>query len=182
VNPNTDTRVGRMMEGLLKSENKQARVVVTVQVEAGDGAKKLHDTFAIRKHRDTLYVSIPDTAQWDAEPRVLPVSPVSMNLRTGEVRFDETDARSTDLNRYAANAALRFALTGRAPTPANGKVHVVEEAFCGACGNKLKDPESIRLGIGPDCEEKITGHKRKKQSRRITPRAAKKMGQTSLGE
>lgn len=168
------------MEGLLKSENERARVVVTVQVQAGDGGKKLHDTFAIRKRGPVLYVSIPDTAQWDAEPRVLPVTPLSMNLRTGEVRFDEKDERSTELNRYAANAALRFAFTGKAPEPKNGSVRVVEEAYCGACGNKLKDPDSIRIGMGADCEERVTGHKRKTTSRRITKSTAKRTGQTSL--
>jgi len=40
------------------------------------------------------------------------------------------------------------------------------EDRCRNCGNPLTDPQSIATGLGPDCEERITGTRRKKTSRR----------------
>jgi hypothetical protein len=40
------------------------------------------------------------------------------------------------------------------------------EDRCSNCGASLTDPQSIATGLGPDCEAKITGVRRKKTSRR----------------
>lgn len=186
MKPNTSTRVGRMMEGLLASDNENGKVLVTVEITRDGNVTAFQDTFQLRRWRgrrgdDILFVSLPDTADWTAEPPVKPVTPLSVNLRTWETRQERHDPRVDDLVRYAAHAALRFAFDGKAPQPKNGTVKIVEQAVCGRCGLPLKDAESIRRGIGPDCEEKMTGVKRKRTTRKMTSRAAQRMGQQEIG-
>jgi hypothetical protein len=40
------------------------------------------------------------------------------------------------------------------------------EDRCRRCGDALTDPDSIRSGLGPYCEEQVTGVRRKRRSRR----------------
>ena len=40
------------------------------------------------------------------------------------------------------------------------------EDRCRRCGDALTDPDSIRIGLGPYCEEQVTGARRKRRSRR----------------
>jgi len=40
------------------------------------------------------------------------------------------------------------------------------EDRCRRCGDALTDPDSIRIGLGPYCEEQVTGVRRKRRSRR----------------
>lgn len=158
MKPNTDTRAGRMLDGLISSANKSGKVLLTTTVTDAAGGKRLHETFALRKwtgkNATLLFVAIPTTADWEND--VKPVTPVTINLDTGEIRDDHKDSRVTPLLRYAAHAALRYALTGEAPQPGNGKVEVLESVVCGMCGAPLTDPVSIERGIGPDCIGKPT--------------------------
>lgn len=169
--PTTDHRAGRMLDGLLRSENEKGKVLLTVELKKDGVVTALHDTFALRKWEGRrgrfLSVELPDTADWYAEPRVKPIAPLSMNLDTGEI-VASRDERVTPLLAYAAQAALRYAFSGELPTPANGTVSIMEQDFCGACGMRLKDPESLRVGIGPDCEKKLTGVRRTKRTRKMT--------------
>lgn len=164
---NEDARVGRMLAGLLASENNRGKVLLTVTVRRPDRVSELHETFRLHKWvsragAPILFVDLPDTADWDAGVR--PLTAASLNLRTGELRQDR-DERLTPLIAWAARAALRYATTGAAPAPGNGTAEILEHDFCGCCGLPLSDPESIRLGIGPDCEKRITGKARTKRTR-----------------
>lgn len=157
---NTDARVGRMLDGLLRSTNRNARLKLTVTVER-DGRPPLHQRIDVSKwtSRDgttsRLYVQVPDTADWDNGIR--PASPLVVDLATGEQREDARDPRVTPALAYCARAALRYARTGEPPVPSNGRVEVREESACGCCGLPLRDDTSIRLGIGPECERKYYG-------------------------
>jgi hypothetical protein len=162
INPNEAKRPGRMLAALIASENKKGRMELTVTVTDGDGGKALHRAFTIKKWMPKtgparLFIALPDTADWGAG--VKPVTPLSVNLETGEVKADLNDGRVTPLLRYAAQCALHYARTGENPTAKNGTVAVVESMLCGHCGAKLKDPISIGRGIGPHCFGKATGSK-----------------------
>lgn len=165
-----------MLDMLLRSENKKGHLSLTVAVADADGKGKLHETFDIRKwtsgDKARLYVQIPRTADWDAEPRVYPASPITVDLVTGEMKLATDDARVTPLIAYAARAAFDYARTGQQPTPKNGTVTVQEAAICGACGIELKDDVSIGLGFGPDCEQRILGTKTPR-SKTMTSKAPK---------
>ena len=40
--------------------------------------------------------------------------------------------------------------------------------YCRLCGRRLKDPESIKIGIGPVCLDKLVGEfKKKKEGEKI---------------
>jgi Family of unknown function (DUF6011) len=158
---NRDTRVGRMLDALLRSPPGDGRIDLTIAVE---GRRKLHESFRLRTWnggdrfgRGYLFVSIPSSADWDARPRVKPITPVSVNLDTGELREDLKDERVTPLLLWMARAVLRYAQTGEVPKPMNGTVSIVEASVCGACGRPLTDDTSIALGIGPDCEKQLYG-------------------------
>lgn len=160
MTPNLDTRAGRQLDALLKSTNSKGKLLLTVSLRGA--AKELHETFQIRKWTNDsgkafLFVSVPSTADWHAG--VKPVTPLSVNLETGEVK----EKPATALLTYAAKVALNFAQHGTVPSPGNGEVSVHEDSICGACGIKLTDDVSIQLGYGPDCEKQLFGH--------VTPRS-----------
>jgi hypothetical protein len=57
-------------------------------------------------------------------------------------------------------------------------VEVSEHDYCGRCGRELTDPDSIELGIGPECERKIggTGERRSRvANREMTGRKANRL-------
>jgi hypothetical protein len=61
------------------------------------------------------------------------------------------------------NSVLLFALAqavafiNGAPTHAQAEISEANE--CGRCGKELTDPISIEIGLGPDCNAKVTGSK-----------------------
>jgi hypothetical protein len=152
-----------MFAGLLESENSRGKLELTVTLTPADGGQALHRAFALKKwvSRDEslrrLYVQLPDTADWEAG--VKPLSPIVVDLVTGEVREETRDKRNTPLLVFAAKAALRYATTGDAGNPKNGTIEVVEASLCGCCGRKLTDPVSIERGIGPECFGRVTKSK-----------------------
>lgn len=164
VRPNTETRPGRMLDALLRSENESGKLVLTVAVADAAGGSRMHETFQLRKwesrdgSKHRLYVSIPSTADWDAGAR--PLSPLVLDLDTGELKAETRDPRMTPMLAYAARAAWRYATTGEVPTPQNGSITIQEESICGACGLPLRDDTSIELGYGPDCEKRLFGTRR----------------------
>lgn len=164
ITPNPATRPGRMLAALIASENSKGKVEVTIRLTPNDPTKPaLHRAFVIRKwfpkdspEKARLFVSLPDTADWNAYPVVKPVTPITVDLQTGEIRTDEKDPRITPQIKYAAGVALAYARTGEVGSPANGTVEAKESLLCGHCGLKLKDPVSIDRGIGPVCFGKDT--------------------------
>lgn len=154
----TEHRAGRMLAALLESDHKGAKVVLTVELESASG--KYHQTFDIRKwnRRDgatILQVQVKGSADWSAGRP--PITVISMDLH--DLRFlMQQDRRADDRTlTYAAEAALMYAWAGQTKVPKNGSVRVLEESVCGRCGLALTNPESIDIGIGPECAKKVTG-------------------------
>ena len=154
-----------MMDGLLLADPGKGRITLTVKVEGlKPRHRRLHETFELRTWagRDVvgagwLFVGIPSTADWDARPQVKPITPVSVNLESGEIVPNHKDERVTPLLRWLARRVLEYAMTGELRQPGNGRLGILEASRCGACGRPLTDDVSIELGIGPDCEERLYG-------------------------
>jgi hypothetical protein len=149
---NTETRVGRMLDGVVQSENKGAKLVVTVSLY-NEAERRYHEPFQIRgwDGRDgrMLTVSVHGSGDW--AKGVKPISVIHVDAVTGKT-FTARDPRNEDnLLRYAAQVALDYALTGEVPSPKNGRVEAEEWTLCGRCGRELTHPDSIALGIGPEC-------------------------------
>lgn len=160
--PTTTHRAGRMLEGLLASENKNAKLVLTVDLV---GAKRYHQTFQIKRWTGkdgTVMLSVEVKGQWPRQ-RVLYVN--TTDQRTTIARESTDD----QLLVYAARAALGYAYTGTTPTAGNGIVEITEESVCGMCGMELTDPVSIERGIGPQCFGKQTGTKTITGRKRAVP-------------
>jgi hypothetical protein len=157
---NEEARVGRMFNAMLDPGNEKGRVTITVAVEDADGRRRLHETFDLKRWQSKdgaaqkLFVSVPGTADWEAGVR--PLTPISVDLLTGEMR-EGKDERVTPLLAFAARKALDYARTGTQPNPGNGQIACVESDECGACGRKLTDHDSIERGIGPECWKRMTG-------------------------
>jgi hypothetical protein len=175
LQPNTEQRAGRMFDALLRTENSKGKVVLTINVSDADGNRRMHETFAVTKWanrsdtRHLLFVGIPSTADWDAGVR--PANPLTFNIDTGELEADKRDPRVTPLLAWAARAVWRYVAEGVEPSPANGSATIREESICGACGMPLTDDVSIRLGYGPDCEQRLFGT-RTPRSRTMTAASA----------
>jgi hypothetical protein len=149
--PTTAHRAGRMLEGLLASKNKNARLVLTVDLIGTE--KRYHQTFQVKTWtgRDgTPMLSVDVKGAWPRQ-KVL-----YRNLITGATSIAR-ESKDDTLLAYAGRAALGFAYTGETPTAPNGTVEIHEESVCGCCGRELTDPVSIERGIGPDCYGKQTG-------------------------
>lgn len=158
---NTGHRAGRMLEGLLATENTKAKVLLTTDVLTADGESRYHQTFRLRRWvaRDggrMMSVQVEGSADW--ERGIPPTNVLTLDLDKGECT--EARPRRGDHDRllvYAAVAAVKYAWLGVLPTPANGSVTVLEASHCGRCGRTLTDPLSIDRGIGPECAGKATG-------------------------
>ena len=150
------TRVQTMYEGLLASENKRARMLITVSVFNAD-ERRLHQTFRLKAwtNRDGVKMITADLDDGDWAAGTWATKVAHLNVATGTVY----PARETKdaLLIYAAKAAIQYAQTGTVPTPGNGRVEAVEASLCGRCGAKLTDPVSIERGIGPECFGRETG-------------------------
>lgn len=158
----TDHRAGRMLEAMLGSEHKGAKVVLTTDVMGLDGSSRFHQTFMLRRwvgREGSLMVSVSVAGSGDWACGIKPITMMHLDL-TKLVVVEARDARNTDpMLRYAAEAAVGFAFLGEAglPQPKNGSVTVLEESVCGDCGIRLRDPVSIERGRGPICAGKATG-------------------------
>lgn len=156
----TEHRAGRMLSALLGSDNRSAKLLLTVELESS--GTKYHQTFHVRKWSrrdgvDLLQVQVANSADWDAVPPRPPITVMSVDLDDLSLLM-QRDRRADDrVLVYAAEAALMYAWTGQTKTPKNGSVRVLEESVCGRCGLPLTDPESIDRGVGPDCYGKMTG-------------------------
>lgn len=149
-------RVQTMFASLLASENRRARMLVTVSVfDASE--RRLHQTFRLKAWTNRQGERIVTADLNDGVYGVYETTRVlHMNAASGET-FAAKGAPSDRLLAYAAKAALTFARTGTVPQPGNGRVECVEASLCGRCGLELTDPVSIERGIGPECFGKETG-------------------------
>lgn len=158
----TDHRAGRMLEALIGSSNKGAKVVLTVDLASGEGSR-YHQTFSVRTWttRDTnqQMLSVEVTGSGSYESGIRPIKMYHVNLDNLRVSRANDPRNADALLRYAADAALAYAWLGEAglPVPGNGTVTVMEESTCGHCGKALTDPVSIERGVGPTCLAKATG-------------------------
>lgn len=162
-----------MLEGLLTSKHRAAKLVLTVELS---GAKTYHQTFALkhwqaREGDEMITVEVKGSGDWESGVR--PIKIYHVNVTRGSARDARDDRNQDAMLRYAARAALRFAWTGLVPTPANGSVSVIDEDVCSCCGAELTDPISIERGMGPECYGKATGAKtitgRKLSRSTVTP-------------
>lgn len=159
----TEHRAGRMLEALVATENKRAKLTLTTEVRDANGAKRMHQTFEIRgwqgRAGKMLTVSVAGTGSY--HEGIQPIKVMHLDLATCKI-LDARDPRNADrLLRYAAEAAVAFAWLGEAglPTPTNGSVVVTEASNCIYCGRELTDPVSQKRGSGEDCYGKATGTK-----------------------
>lgn len=160
--PETGHRAGRMLEGMLASKNKGAKVLLTTDITGADGESRYHQTFALKRWEagdGAVMVSVTVHGSGDWASGIRPISVMQLDMSRKRVT-QSRDRRADDrLLIYAAEAAVAYAWFGEAgtPTPKNGSVAVVEESTCGACGRELTDPVSVARGIGPECFGKATG-------------------------
>ena len=168
-------RVQSMFAALLASENKRAKVEITVSV-FDQNERRLHQTFRLKAwtNRDGERMVTADLNDGDWGAGTYATKVVHYNTTKGEKWTAK--GQSDKLLDYAARAALAFAEFGVLPTPSNGRVECVEASHCGACGLKLTDPVSIERGIGPECFGKTTGTKTIRAHRRES-KAEKALGQ-----
>jgi hypothetical protein len=144
-----------MLSGLIGSDNKKAKVELTVSLHNTTG-RRLHQTFRLKAWttRENVRMLTADLNDGDWAAGTFATKVAHLNTATGVV--SAARGMTDDLLVYAARAAFTFATTGAAPQPGNGSVEVVEAALCGCCGRKLTQPDSIARGIGPECYGKVT--------------------------
>lgn len=166
----TGHRAGRMLEGMLASKNKGAKVLLTTDIGGADGETRYHQTFAMKRwtardEAEMISVTVHRSGDWAAGIR--PTNVLTLDLTRKRIRVGSDDR----LLVYAAEAAVAYAWFGDTgvPTPKNGSVAVVEESTCGACGRELTDPVSVERGIGPECFGKATGTTTIRGRKRATP-------------
>jgi len=155
----TDTRAGRMFT------SGDVRVTVT-QTNGRKATRGEHITIrfkALRDNRDGegrnwlrvplneathVFIEIPNASgNWPDKVGVF-------YPRTGKF-FTDDNADPARVN--AAILAARWLNEGDQRSDKIGAYKLQEESFCGVCGRTLTDPESIDLGIGPECNRRQTG-------------------------
>lgn len=156
---NTGTRVGRMLDALVSTDDRRGVVVVTVSVFTELRSRRYHETFDIRRWKGKdgdrfLTVSVHKSGDW--KNGVRPISCLHMNLAERRVFPSKDERAKADLLQRAARVALHYAWTGRVGNPSNGSFEARESGLCGVCGTRLTDPVSIELGVGRVCDERRT--------------------------
>lgn len=178
--PNTDTLQGRQLAGLLESSNRNARMLLTVDIRKASGGT-YHQTYRAKAWdaRDgarmvTLDLGDGDWAAGTYATKVLHVNTATSELRPARGMQDKALL-------YAGEAALRWAFTGQAPQPSNGTVEVTAAQLCGCCGHELTHPVSKDLGIGPECAKRM-GLEHHYRGQTLTGRAARQAKPASAAE
>lgn len=150
---NTDTLQGRQLDGLLRSKNRKARMLVTVDITKAAGTK-YHQVFRVKAwdgNNGRMLTLDLDDGDWAAGVHATKVLHVDTTAGTVRPARGMTDKALL----YAAHAAVRWAFTGQAPQPRNGTVEVSAAELCGACGTELTHKDSKELGIGPECAKRM---------------------------
>lgn len=144
--PQLDGDLGRCQRMLSVPEG---RATVTISNSRGD-----HATFKIKhakgKHAGRTFVEVPDeSAQWGWRSVGEVVAAADMHV----MRSYRDTAKPLA---YAVNLVL-LALDGvhDLATVKGGPYTVQVADTCGACGRELTHPDSIPVGIGPDCAARL---------------------------
>lgn len=131
----------------------QGRATITISNPRGG-----HATFKIKrakgKHAGRTFVEVPDErAQygWRSVGEVLTVTAGGLTVHPFKPYRGTSDALA-----YAVNLVLA-ALDGLndLDTCKGGPYAVQAADTCGACGRELTHPDSIPVGIGPDCAARL---------------------------
>ena len=119
---------------------------------------KAHYTYKVTKSKpneqygETYFVKIMTGPDNEASYSYLGI----LNTETGVVR---TTAKSrfnaVDLQVVLLNRVLHYVWAGDTTPVENAGFALHHEGKCGCCGRKLTTPESITLGIGPECMKKM---------------------------
>jgi hypothetical protein len=163
-----NTRAGRMLDAMLTHGNRNAAVRVTVslfQTREGREERRLHQTFRFKAYESQHGANAGsqmvacDLMDGDWGAGIYSTKVMQINITRSEIKpgWNEGAPYADALMLYAAKAAWSFLADGTVPEAANGRVEVAEEAFCGCCGRELTHPDSIAIGIGPECEKKLGG-------------------------
>lgn len=145
IAPTQETRLGRMLSGgrltaTMLSKKSQQHVTLTMESMKKIDGKWEHVLFA-----DASHVFIKMGQGGYGSTKLGTYYPGN-----GKLYFDTQDKAW----RYAVVETLRAAVSGVQETA----VYTISESHrCGVCGLELTNDTSIKLGIGPTCEEKYTG-------------------------
>lgn len=147
----------------------QGRATITISNPRGG-----HATFKIKaakgKHAGRTFVEVPDESAdygWRSIGEVLPAPGTGRMLRS----YRGTSEALT----YAVQLVLN-ALDGSIDLDSHrGGPYAVQVAdTCGACGRELTHPDSIPVGIGPDCAERLGRFHPGYSSQHVATRTRKK--------
>jgi hypothetical protein len=141
----TKQRPGRMLDSLIRGSNRNGKVVVTVTLRRPDRSTALHQpirfkVYDSRRGRNAgCRMLAVDLMNGDRFEGTFATKVLEWNLDRDEERDGWNDGRpySDDLLKYAARAALRYL------------------EICACCGRELDRPESIELGVGPECARRV---------------------------
>jgi hypothetical protein len=174
----TDTRAGRMFTS--------GDVRVTVTAPRNKGGEHITIRFkALRDNRDGegrnwlrvplneathVFMEIPNTTgEWADKVGVF-------YPRTGKFFSDD----KADPERVtAAILAARWLNEGDLRKEKIGGYRLQEESHCGVCGLRLTDPESIDLGIGPECNKRQTNSQHQVKQRKSALKSYSDMHMTA---
>lgn len=78
---------------------------------------------------------------------------LSINCQGGSPRYIKGDKGAFDSDSQCIKVLLWFLTTPAHLVPSN--MCCLHVGKCGRCGRKLTDPESIAVGLGPDCRTKV---------------------------
>jgi hypothetical protein len=148
----TDTRAGRMFSaGDVRVTVTQRGEHITIRFKAlrdnrdGEGRNWLRVPLNEASH---VFMEVPNSSgEWPDKIGVF-------YPRTG--KFFQVDTADPERVK-AATLAARWLNEGAQRAEKIGGYRLQEESHCGVCGRTLTDPESIDLGIGPECNRRQTG-------------------------
>lgn len=151
ITPTQETRLGRMLSGgrltaTMLSKKSQRHVTLTMESKKKVGNKWEHVLFAEASH---VFIKMGQGGYGSIKLATYYGPEAKPSLR-GKLYFDTPDKAW----RYAVMETLRAAVTGQQETD---KYTITESHRCGVCGLELTNYTSIKLGIGPTCEEKWLG-------------------------
>lgn len=143
--PTQETRLGRMLAGgrltaTMLSKKSQQHVTLTLESKKKKDGRWENASFAEASH---VFIKMGQGGYGSTKL-------ATYYPGTGKLYFDTPDKAW----RYAVIETLRAAVTGQQDTD----LYTISEASrCGVCGLELTNDTSIKLGIGPTCEEKYLG-------------------------
>lgn len=147
---NMKTRIGARLRALLDSPLSSGYLDLTVTLYGEGDCRRYRQRFRVRKWVGEQGVRMLTVET--LKDRRRPAAGVRhMNTVTGRRSPARGDAGLSEVLQYAADAALRYAYTGSAPKPPNGRVEIVEGDVCAPCGAALYDPGDIAIGICSGC-------------------------------